>query len=174
MHDSLARGVCNEILSAPNNFQTKVLIKVLTNLQRTHNNFVHLRVVKVLAELLMGTVKERSCVRSLEMFERGLSECLAKDPGAGVGGWRRGRVGLGVRLGSTTRLGVTTVSPTKKKRVSFSQSSLASDGYSLLNPENLENENVSFEEEEEVDRTVRLMVAWCLVRWSEGSSVCPP
>ena len=63
VHDSLAMAVCNEILSAPDSFQTKVLIKILTNLVLTHNNYVHLRAVKVLAELLMKDVKEKSCVR---------------------------------------------------------------------------------------------------------------
>merc|ERR1719411_380741 len=83
VHDSLAMAVCNEILSAPDSFQTKVLIKVLTNLQLTLNNFVHVREVKVLSELLLRTVKERSCVRSLERFDRILSDCLLKDPGLG-------------------------------------------------------------------------------------------
>merc|ERR1712142_882832 len=32
VHDSLAMAVCNEILSSPNSFQTKVLIKILTSL----------------------------------------------------------------------------------------------------------------------------------------------
>ena len=63
VHDSLAMAVCNEILSAPDSFQTKVLIKILTNLVLTHNNYVHLRAVKVLAELLIKDVKEKSCVR---------------------------------------------------------------------------------------------------------------
>ena len=52
VNDSLASAVCkcNEIISAPDSFQTKVLIKVLMNFQLTHNNFEHLREVKVLAE----------------------------------------------------------------------------------------------------------------------------
>ena len=63
VHDSLSMAVCNEILSAPDSFQTKVLIKILTSLALTHNNYVHLKAVKVLAELLLQNVKERSCVR---------------------------------------------------------------------------------------------------------------
>ena len=63
VHDSLATSVCNEILSSPDSFQTKVLIKILTSLVLTHNNDVHVNEVKVLAELLIQNVKEKSCVR---------------------------------------------------------------------------------------------------------------
>ena len=63
VHDSLAMAVCNEILSSPDSFQTKVLIKILTSLVLTHNNYVHLKELKVLAELLLQNVKEKSCVR---------------------------------------------------------------------------------------------------------------
>jgi condensin complex subunit 3 len=63
VHDSLSMAVCNEILSSPDSFQTKVLIKILTSLVLTHNNYVHLKEVKVLAELLLQNVKEKSCVR---------------------------------------------------------------------------------------------------------------
>ena len=47
----------------PDSFQTKVLIKILTSLALTHNNYVHLKEVKVLAESLLQNVKEKSCVR---------------------------------------------------------------------------------------------------------------
>ena len=63
VHDSLAMAVCNEILSFPERFQTKVLIKILTSLTLTHNNYVHLKELKVLAELLLQNVKEKSCDR---------------------------------------------------------------------------------------------------------------
>jgi condensin complex subunit 3 len=80
VHDSLAFAVCNEILSSPDSFQTKVLIKILTSLQLTSNNFVTLRELKVLSEQLLNTVKEKSCVRSLERFDRIISDWLAQDP----------------------------------------------------------------------------------------------
>jgi condensin complex subunit 3 len=80
VHDSLAFAVCNEILSSPDSFQTKVLIKILTSLQLTSNNFVTLRELKVLSEQLLKTVKERSCVRSLERFDKIISDWLAQDP----------------------------------------------------------------------------------------------
>merc|ERR1719370_1072028 len=66
VHDSLANLVSNEILSAPDAYQSKVLIKVLTSLQLTPNNYVHLRGLKVLSEQLLVTVKERTAVKQVE------------------------------------------------------------------------------------------------------------
>ena len=63
VHDNLAMAICNEILSAPDNYQTKVLVKILTSLVVTHNNFVHLKELKVLSESMLEHVKEKSCVR---------------------------------------------------------------------------------------------------------------
>ena len=62
VHDNLAIAVCNEILSSPDSFQMKVLIKSLTSLAFAHNNFVHLMEVKVLADLLLQRGKEKSCI----------------------------------------------------------------------------------------------------------------
>ena len=59
VHDSLFMAVCNEILSSPDSFQSKILI----SLALTHNNLVHLKEGKVLSESLLQNAKERSCVR---------------------------------------------------------------------------------------------------------------
>ena len=80
IHDSLAISVCNQVLSAPDGYQTKVLIKILTSLVLTHNNFVHLRELKVLSESLIGNIKEKAIIRSLEKFDKQLTDWLAKDP----------------------------------------------------------------------------------------------
>ena len=80
VHDSLANLVSNEILSAPDAYQSKVLIKVLTSLQLTPNNYVHLRGLKVLSEQLLVTVKERTAVKQLEKLDKQLADWLAKDP----------------------------------------------------------------------------------------------
>merc|ERR1719225_2270803 len=85
IHDSMAMAVCNEILSTPNSYQTKSLIKVLTNLALTHNNFVHLKELKVLSELMIQNVKERSCVRLLEKFSKQLMYWLGKNPDSNSG-----------------------------------------------------------------------------------------
>ena len=63
VQDSLTMDVCNEILSSPDSFQTKVLIKILASMALTHSNYIQLNVVKVLAELLLQNVKETSFVR---------------------------------------------------------------------------------------------------------------
>ena len=57
VHNNLS--VCNEILSSPDSFQSKILI----SLALTHNNLVHLKEGKVLSESLLQNAKERSCVR---------------------------------------------------------------------------------------------------------------
>merc|ERR1719225_587452 len=80
VHDSLAVSVCNQILSAPDGYQTKVLIKILTNLSLTSNNYVHLKSLKVMSETLITSVKEKSCVKSLEKFDTQLKDWIAKDP----------------------------------------------------------------------------------------------
>merc|ERR1712142_548648 len=135
VHDSLAMAVCNEILSSPNSFQIKTLIKILTSLVLTHNNYVHLRELKVLAELLLQNVKEKSCVRSLERFDKQLQDWLVKDPsneGSTPGAnKRKSKVGEGEE--SLDKSGSGAFTPTRgRKRILFSRSMTYN---SLLNPE---------------------------------------
>ena len=54
MHDSLA-------MALRDSFQTKLPIEILTSLALTHNNYVHLKGVKVLAVLLLQNLKEKAC-----------------------------------------------------------------------------------------------------------------
>jgi hypothetical protein len=54
MHDSLA-------MALRDSFQTKLPIEILTSLALTHNNYVHLKEVKVLAVLLLQNLKEKAC-----------------------------------------------------------------------------------------------------------------
>ena len=56
-HNSFATAVCKEILSSPDSFQTKVLIRILTSLPLTQNK------VKVMAESLFHNVEVKSCAR---------------------------------------------------------------------------------------------------------------
>eukprot|EP00092_Neocalanus_flemingeri_P098064 GFUD01125052.1.p1 GENE.GFUD01125052.1~~GFUD01125052.1.p1 ORF type:complete len:1501 (+),score=547.17 GFUD01125052.1:57-4559(+) len=134
VHDSLAMAVCNEILSAPDSFQTKVLIKILTSLVLTHNNYVHLKALKVLAELLLQNVKEKSCVRSVERFDKLLSDWLARDPANNSsttpGANKRKNKG---EEDSPDKSADGSLTPTRgRKRILFSQSMI---GNPLLNPE---------------------------------------
>ena len=73
-------SVCNLVLSCPDGYQTKVLIKILTSLVLTHNNFVHIRELKVLAESLINNIKERAVIKTVEKFDKQLGAWLAKDP----------------------------------------------------------------------------------------------
>merc|ERR1719431_2170010 len=129
-------AVCNEILSSPDSFQTKVLIKILTSLVLTHNNYVHLKELKVLAELLLQNVKEKSCVRSLEKFEKQLLDWLAKDPSHNTttpGANKRKSKGGEGEDSPADKSGDGTLTPTRgRKRILFSQSMI---GNPLLNPE---------------------------------------
>jgi condensin complex subunit 3 len=124
VHDSLAKIVSNEILQDPDAYQAKVLIKVLTNLQLTSNNFVHLRELRVLSGQLLVTVKERLAVRQLEKFDKLLADWLAKDPNA-----RPRSPSVNKRRSSAaapeeeSQADLTAgQSPGRKKRVLFSQS----------------------------------------------------
>ena len=68
IHDNLAMSLSNQILSDPGNFHTKVLVKILCSLVITHNNYVHLKELKVLSESLLKSIKERSCLRYSNAF----------------------------------------------------------------------------------------------------------
>merc|ERR1719447_1499461 len=146
VHDSLANLVSNEILSAPDAYQSKVLIKVLTSLQLTPNNYVHLRGLKVLSEQLLVTVKERTAVKQLEKLDKQLADWLAKDPtlrpkSPSV---NKRRSEATEELEDTLVSGNTTSSqsPSRKRRVLFSQSQ-----GTLLDPEMVEEEARSGGEE---------------------------
>merc|ERR1719447_2393533 len=150
VHDSLANLVSNEILSAPDAYQSKVLIKVLTSLQLTPNNYVHLRGLKVLSDQLLVTVKERTAVKQLEKLDKQLADWLAKDPTlrpkSPSVNKRRSEVALEAeQLEETLVSGNNTTSsqsPSRKRRVLFSQSQ-----GTLLDPEMVEEEARSGGEE---------------------------
>ena len=90
-HDSLALQVCNQILSVPDGYQNKVMIKILSSLSLTHNNFVQLRMLKVLSENLLRTVKERNLVKSLQKFDKQMKYWLEKEPTQENGGANKRR-----------------------------------------------------------------------------------
>merc|ERR1719234_544228 len=142
VHDSLANLVSNEILSAPDAYQSKVLIKVLTSLQLTPNNYVHLRGLKVLSEQLLATVKERTALKQLEKLDKQLADWLAKDPTLRPKSPNVNKRRSEVTLEGDNNLEETLVtnmtnsqSPSRKRRVLFSQSQ-----GTLLDPEMVEEE----------------------------------
>merc|ERR1719282_273766 len=130
VHDSLANLVSTEILSAPDAYQSKVLIKVLTSLQLTPNNYVHLRGLKVLSEQLLVTVKERTAVKQLEKLDKQLADWLAKDPTlrpkSPSVNKRRSEAALEQEQVEETLVSgnntTSSQSPSRKRRVLFSQS----------------------------------------------------
>ena len=155
VHDSLANLVSNEILSAPDAYQSKVLIKVLTSLQLTPNNYVHLRGLKVLSEQLLVTVKERTALKQLEKLDKQLADWLAKDPTlrpkSPSVNKRRSQAAVDAdNLEETMVNGnmTSSQSPSRKKRVLFSQSQ-----GTLLDPEIVEEEVRSGGEEREGNNT---------------------
>ena len=156
VHDSLANLVSNEILSAPDAYQSKVLIKVLISLQLTPNNYVHLRGLKVLSEQLLSTVKERTAVKQLEKLDKQLADWLAKDPTlrpkSPSVNKRRSEANLEADNLEETLVNsnnmTSSQSPSRKRRVLFSQSQ-----GTLLDPEMVEEEVRSGGEEREVNNT---------------------
>ena len=129
VHDTLAMAVCNEILSSPDSIQTRTLIKILSSLQITHNNYVTLRELKVLSEQLLAHVKEKQCRRALEKFDRSVAEWLARDPARAAPVEKRAAEETSVEEAGAAD---TTATPGKKKRILFSQSVL---GNPLLDPD---------------------------------------
>ena len=138
VHDSLAAAVCNEILSSPDSMQTKTLIKILSSLQITHNNFVALRELKVLAEQLLNHVKDKLCRKSLEKFNRIIAEWLAKDPAKAETADKRPAPAAAEEANPADDTMDVTGTP-KRKRILFSQSVL---GNPLLNVEEEEEVNI--------------------------------
>ena len=128
VHDTLAFTVCNEILSAPDSFQTKVLVKILSSLQITTNNYVGLRELSVLSEQLLTHVREKLCRKSLEKFAKNISDWLARDPSKAIAADKRPSSVAEMRPLDETAA----CTPGKKKRFLFSQSSMNN---SLLDPD---------------------------------------
>lgn len=122
VHDELAFAVCNEILSSPDSMQTKILVKILSSLQVTTNNFVVLRELKVLSEQLLQHVRDKLIRKSLDKFDRAIQDWLARDP------TRTDTATADKRPASETTTiedaNDITATPGKKKRILFSQSVL--------------------------------------------------
>jgi len=146
VHDELVFPICNEILSAPDAFQCKVLIKHLTNLHLTPNNYTNLRSIRTLTIQLLDKVKEKACVKSLEKFKLNLESWLAKDPAncLNVEGENKRdheaseeTASSGNVSGSPDKLSEETP---KKRKVLFSQSI---HGQALLHPDDGENMSAS-------------------------------
>jgi len=79
-HDSMAVSLSNKILDNPGHFYVKFLIKILTLLQVTPNNYSKLREIKDLLKLMVEAVSEKLLVKTLEKYSTRLDELIALDP----------------------------------------------------------------------------------------------
>ncbi|TRY70433.1 hypothetical protein TCAL_09294 [Tigriopus californicus] len=79
VHDSMAFSLSNEILSMPDAYCNKILLKLLVNLQVSTTDFVKLRELKQLCDEMQEEIKEKALLRVLERFSSSLNEHLKKD-----------------------------------------------------------------------------------------------
>ena len=79
-HDAMAYTLCNQILQCPDSFYVKVLIKLLTMLYITPNNFNTLKEIKTLNDRMIEEVKDKLCIKALEKFGSRLDEFIRLDP----------------------------------------------------------------------------------------------
>ncbi|XP_064602516.1 condensin complex subunit 3-like [Liolophura sinensis] len=78
IHDNLALQVCNEILSHPDSFGVKVLVKTLNILDISLEDVSSLKDLASLSAQMLEAVKEKVCVKGLLKFQSKISEVLDK------------------------------------------------------------------------------------------------
>lgn len=80
VHDTMAYSLSNEIISTPDSFYTKSLIKILLSLQLTTNDYVKLKELKKLQEEMMEVVSDKLCLKNIDKFGATLAEWIKADP----------------------------------------------------------------------------------------------
>lgn len=75
-HDSMAVKVCNEILSSPQSLNVRMWSKVLNLLDISPDNSVNLKDLSVLCTSMMEVVKEKACIKTIEKFQKMVSELV--------------------------------------------------------------------------------------------------
>lgn len=78
IHDGLAVKIANEILSNPDNFGTITLCKALSRLDLAVNNYNTRSDLQVLSANMLGTVKNKQCIRFLEKFQAILNHVVVE------------------------------------------------------------------------------------------------
>lgn len=81
VHDTMAISLANCILSNPDAFYNKILLKLLTSLQISSSDFVKLRQIKELQEQMVEAISDKAHLRTLARYGAMLDELIAKDPG---------------------------------------------------------------------------------------------
>ncbi|XP_013389850.1 condensin complex subunit 3-like [Lingula anatina] len=79
VHDNLAVTISNEVLSDPNSFNVRTLVKVLNLLELSPGNTSNLKDLQVLADRMLEEVKEKQCVKALEKFQKSVSNLLQEE-----------------------------------------------------------------------------------------------
>lgn len=80
VHDAMAYSVCSHIISTPDSFHVKTLLKLLLSLQITTNNYTKLKELKIFQDQMAASAKDKLCVRNLEKFGARLDLWLSTDP----------------------------------------------------------------------------------------------
>lgn len=79
-HDEIAFTLCNEIISNPESYHSRTLIRLLLTLRPSFSDSVKIRELKKLQEQMVELVKEKLSLRSLERFGANLNEWIDKNP----------------------------------------------------------------------------------------------
>ncbi|XP_064631068.1 condensin complex subunit 3-like isoform X2 [Lineus longissimus] len=86
IHNNLAVKACNEILSEPNSFNTRVLTKTLNMLELNGRRETDILDLKVLVEQMTEEVKDKTAAKTLERFDKTVKDFARKfhrqDPGS--------------------------------------------------------------------------------------------
>jgi len=77
-HDSMAYAICNQIISQPMSFHVKILLKLLTSLQISDDDFSKLKELKALQTQMMELVKDKLAIKTVEKFGKYLELALEK------------------------------------------------------------------------------------------------
>lgn len=79
-HDNVAYALCNHIISDPMSFHVKLLLKLLTTLQLSVDDFSMLKELKVMQGQMAGLVKDKLNLKTVEKFGKTLDLYLAQNP----------------------------------------------------------------------------------------------
>eukprot|EP00095_Tigriopus_kingsejongensis_P007922 maker-scaffold1210_size55525-snap-gene-0.20 protein:Tk07922 transcript:maker-scaffold1210_size55525-snap-gene-0.20-mRNA-1 annotation:"hypothetical protein CAPTEDRAFT_225765" len=80
VHDAMAFSLANEILSSPDAYCNKILVKLMVNLQISTSDFVKLRELKQLSQEMLNDIKDKIILRTIERFASTLNDLIGKDP----------------------------------------------------------------------------------------------
>merc|ERR1711988_1688178 len=74
----MAYAICNQIIAQPMSFHVKILLKLLTSLQISDDDFSKLKELKALQTQMMELVKDKLAIKTIEKFGKYLELALEK------------------------------------------------------------------------------------------------